>query len=107
MGNVWIDSGWLIPLYPLLGALLSVPWSPAFIKKSGPRPAGYINLLTTLVGLAHSLLALQAIWGQPPLHWQFTWFQVAELSIQIPFTLSSLTLGAATVIMGLNLLVQV
>ncbi|MEL6246868.1 MAG: NAD(P)H-quinone oxidoreductase subunit F [Cyanobacteria bacterium J06627_15] len=107
MGNVWVDTGWLIPLYPLLGALLSVPWSPAFIKKTGPRPAGYVNLLTTIVGFTHSLLALQGIWGQPPLHWQFTWFQVADLAIQVPFTLSSLSLGAATVIMGMNLLVQV
>ncbi|MEO0539356.1 MAG: NAD(P)H-quinone oxidoreductase subunit F [Cyanobacteria bacterium P01_A01_bin.105] len=107
MGNVWLDTGWLIPLYPLLGALLSVPWSPAFIKKTGPRPAGYINLLTTFVGFIHSLLALQAIWGQPPLHWQFTWFEVASLTIQVPFTLSALSLGAAMVIMGLNMLVQV
>ncbi|MEL6139260.1 MAG: NAD(P)H-quinone oxidoreductase subunit F [Cyanobacteria bacterium J06628_6] len=107
MGNVWVDTGWLIPLYPLLGALLSVPWSPAFIKKTGPRPAGYVNLLTTIVGFTHSLLALQGIWGQPPLHWQFTWFQVADLAIQVQFTLSSLSLGAATVILGMKLLVQV
>ncbi|MEO1591688.1 MAG: NAD(P)H-quinone oxidoreductase subunit F [Cyanobacteria bacterium J06632_22] len=107
MGNVWLDSGWLIPLSPLFGALLSVPWSPAFIKKTGPRPAGYANLLATFVAFLHSVLALQAIWGQPPLHWDFTWFQVASLTVSIPFTLSSLSVGAATVIMGLNMLVQI
>ena len=65
MGNVWLEMGWLIPLYPLMGVLLSIPWSPAFIKKTGPRPAGYVNVVATLVALIHSVVALSYLWGQP------------------------------------------
>ena len=106
MGNVWLEMGWLIPLYPLMGLLLSIPWSPAFIKKTGPRPAGYVNVLATLVALIHSVVALYYLWGQPPIHWNFLWFQVAGLAIELPFTFSGLSLGATTLIIVLNLLVQ-
>ena len=106
MGNVWLQTSWLIPLYPLIGMLLSIPWSPAFIKKSGPRPAGYVNMLATLVAFIHSVVALSYLWGQPPIHWDFLWFQVAGLSIELPFTLSGLSLGATTLIIALNFLVQ-
>ncbi|MEL6490220.1 MAG: NAD(P)H-quinone oxidoreductase subunit F [Cyanobacteria bacterium J06621_3] len=106
MDNVWLQTSWLIPLYPLMGMLLSIPWSPAFIKKTGPRPAGYVNMLATLVAFIHSVGALCYLWGQPPIHWNFLWFQVAGLSIELPFTLSGLSLGATTLIIALNFLVQ-
>jgi len=106
MGNVWLETGWLIPLYPLMGVLLSIPWSPAFIKKTGPRPAGYVNVLATLVAFIHSVIALCYLWGQSPIHWDFLWFQVAGLAVEVPFTFSGLTLGATTLILALNLLVQ-
>ena len=107
MGNVWLETGWLIPLYPLMGVLLSIPWSPAFIKKTGPRPAGYVNVLATLVAFIHAVVALCYLWGQPPIHWHFLWFQVAGLAIEVPFTFSGMTLGATTLIIALNLLVQI
>lgn len=107
MTNVWLSSGWLIPLYPLIGALLSLPWSPGIIRRTGPRPAGYVNLLTTLIAFTHALLALLAAWGQPPLPLQLTWLEVADLTITLPFELSSLSLSAAVIITGLNLLVQI
>ncbi|MGD1900230.1 MAG: hypothetical protein ACFB16_25230 [Phormidesmis sp.] len=106
MGNIWLETGWLIPLYPLMGVLLSIPWSPAFIKKTGPRPAGYVNVLATLVALIHSVVALYYLWGQPPIQWNFLWFQVAGLAIELPFTFSGLSLGATTLIIVLNLLEQ-
>ncbi|MEM9088037.1 MAG: NAD(P)H-quinone oxidoreductase subunit F [Cyanobacteria bacterium P01_F01_bin.53] len=106
MGNIWLDTGWLIPLYSLMGVLLSVPWSPAFVKKTGPRPAGYVNVLATLVALVHSIVALCYLWGQPAIHWHFLWFQVAGLAVEVPFTISGLSLGATTLIIALNLLVQ-
>ncbi|MEO0770214.1 MAG: NAD(P)H-quinone oxidoreductase subunit F [Cyanobacteria bacterium J06649_4] len=107
MGNVWLETGWLIPLYPLMGVLLSIPWSPAFIKKTGPRPAGYVNVLATLIALVHAVIALYYLWGQPPIEWNFVWFEVAGLSIDLPFTFSGLSLGATTLIIVLNLLVQI
>ncbi|MEL7225700.1 MAG: proton-conducting transporter membrane subunit, partial [Cyanobacteria bacterium J06576_12] len=106
MSNVWLETVWLIPLYPLMGVLLSIPWSPAFITKTGPRPAGYVNVLATLVAFVHAVVALCYLWGQPAIHWDFLWFQVAGLAVEVPFTVSGLSLGATTLIIALNLLVQ-
>ncbi|NEP63117.1 MAG: NAD(P)H-quinone oxidoreductase subunit F [Symploca sp. SIO2G7] len=101
---MYLQSGWLIPLYPLLGILLTVPWMP--LRRTGPRPAGYLNLLTTAVALLHALLCLQAVWGQAPVRWSFTWMQVADLSVELPFELSSLNLSAVVVVILLNFLAQ-
>ena len=105
--DVLIQTIWLIPCYPLLGAALSIFWSPAFIRQTGPRPAGYINLLTTLLALVHSGWALSAVWNQPPQYLHLQWLQVADLTLSLPLELSSLTLGASVAIVVLNLLVQV
>ncbi len=105
--NFIAQTSWLIPCYPLIGAALSVFWSPVLIRRSGPRPVGYINILTTLIALIHSGLALAAVWGQPPQFVSFSWLQVADLNLTLPLELSALTLGASVVITILNLLVQV
>jgi len=102
-----LDTIWLIPIYSLLGAALSLIWMPSLTRRTGPRPAGYVNLVMTLLSFLHGLLALQAIWGQPPLHWQVNWFSVAGLDFLIPWEISSLTVGATTLITGLNFLAQV
>ncbi len=104
MAEIYLQSGWLIPLYPLLGILLTVPWMS--LRRTGPRPAGYLNLLTTAVAFAHALLCLQAVWGQAPLRWSFTWMQVADLSVELPFELSTLNLSAVVVVITLNFLAQ-
>lgn len=104
MAEVFLQSGWLLPLYPLLGILLTVPWMA--LRRTGPRPAGYLNLLTTAVALVHSVLCLQAVWGQAPQRWLVNWMQVADLSIGLPFELSTLNLAAVVVVTGLNLLAQ-
>ncbi|EDX85493.1 NAD(P)H dehydrogenase, subunit NdhF3 family [Synechococcus sp. PCC 7335] len=101
------QTSWLIPCYPLFGALLSVFWSPAFIRRSGPRPAGYLNLLTTVIALVHSSIAFMAVWHQPAQFLSLSWLQVADLNLTLPLELSSLTLGASIVITVLNFLVQV
>lgn len=101
------QTSWLIPCYPLLGAVLSIFWSPAFIRLSGPRPAGYLNLLTTVFALVHSTLALIALWDQPPQLLKLSWLQVADLHLSLPLELSALTLGATVAIVVLNLLVQI
>ncbi|NEQ51798.1 MAG: NAD(P)H-quinone oxidoreductase subunit F, partial [Leptolyngbya sp. SIO3F4] len=105
MAEIYLQSGWLIPLYPLLGILLTVPWMK--LRRTGPRPAGYLNLLTTLIALVHTLLCLQAVWGGNSVRWSLDWMQVADLSISLPFVLSSLNLAAVSMVVGLNLLAQV
>ena len=102
------ETSWLIPVYPLVGALLTIPWSPAFIHRTGPRPAGYLNIATTLMALVHSLLAFHALWGKSSDQFFFVpWLQVADLNLTIPLEVSAITLGAAVLITGLNLLAQI
>ncbi|MEM9946632.1 MAG: NAD(P)H-quinone oxidoreductase subunit F [Cyanobacteria bacterium P01_D01_bin.36] len=101
------QTSWLIPCYPMVGVGLSVFWSPAFIRRIGPRPVGYLNLLTTVLALVHSVIALFAVWGQPAQYLELSWLQVADLQLTLPLELSSLTLGASVVLTVLNFLVQI
>lgn len=105
--NVLAQTSWLIPCYPMVGAVLSIFWSPAFIRRTGPRPAGYLNLITTLFALVHSSLALASVWRQPPQFLSLPWLHVADLQLALPLEISTLTLGASLVITILNLLVQI
>ncbi len=50
MSQYLLETVWLVPGYALLGGLLALPWSPGIIKRTGPRPAGYVNLITTFFG---------------------------------------------------------
>ncbi|MBE9065881.1 NAD(P)H-quinone oxidoreductase subunit F [Leptolyngbya cf. ectocarpi LEGE 11479] len=105
MAEIVLQAGWLLPFYPLIGILLTIPWMS--VRRTGPRPAGYLNLLTTVIALVHAVLCLQAVWGQPPLRWSIEWMQVADLSISLPFELSTLNLAAVVFLTALNFLVQV
>ncbi|NJL49425.1 MAG: NAD(P)H-quinone oxidoreductase subunit F [Leptolyngbyaceae cyanobacterium SM2_5_2] len=108
MTPILAQTSWLIPLYPLLGALLTVPWSPAVIRRTGPRPAGYVNILTTFIAFTHSLLAFIAFWGKSSPQFFFApWLHVANLDLTIPIEASAITLGACVLITSLNLLAQV
>ena len=73
----------------------------------GPRPAGYVNLSTTFLALLHGTLAFPAVWQQPALHLQGSWLQVADLNFSIPLEVSALTVGATTLITGINFLAQI
>lgn len=107
MTQFFLDSAWLIPCYALFGAILAIPWSPAIINRTGPRPAGYINLLMTFIAFLHGLLALLAIWNQPAQSVVIPWLQVVDLDLSIPVELSGVTIGATMVITGLNFLAQI
>ncbi|MBU6251095.1 MAG: NAD(P)H-quinone oxidoreductase subunit F [Cyanobacteria bacterium REEB417] len=116
MGLTWLGSVWLVPLYPLVGSAFSLLWSPGLIKRSGPRPAGYINLLMVSLSCAHSLLALislhnnsaagaSAIYAPPTFAW--TWINTAGLRVGFDGLISEPALIAMTVITGLHVLVQI
>ncbi|MGB3136848.1 MAG: NAD(P)H-quinone oxidoreductase subunit F, partial [Nodosilinea sp.] len=108
MTPILAQTSWLIPLYPLMGALLTIPWSPAMIHRTGPRPAGYINIVTTALALTHSLLAFLAFWGKSSPQFFFApWLNVAGLDLTIPLEASAITLGACVLITSLNLLAQI
>ena len=107
MTEFFAETFWLVPCYPLVGMMLALLWSPRAIRMTGPRPAGYINLFTTSLALLHGLLAFPAVWQQPPHYLEISWLQVAGLNLTLPLEISALTVGASTLITGMNFLAQI
>ena len=107
MAQFLLETVWLVPCYALIGGLLAVPWSPGIIRKTGPRPAGYVNLVMTFLAFVHSAIALQATWNQPPQNVFIPWLSTAGLDLTIALEISSVSVGALVVISGLNLLAQI
>jgi NAD(P)H-quinone oxidoreductase subunit 5 len=106
MTSFLVQTIWMVPVYAILGATLSILWLPAITRRTGPRPAGYINLLMTLAAFIQSLLAFPLVWNQPPIEFTFTWLQVANLTLTLPIEISAISVGAITIVTGLNLLAQ-
>ncbi|CAK6689622.1 NAD(P)H-quinone oxidoreductase subunit F [Synechococcus sp. CBW1107] len=102
-----IQLVWLIPLYGFSGMVLSLPWAAGWIKRNGPRPAAYLNLLVTLAAVAHGSWILQQVWQLGPQHLDFAWFRAADLNLRIGFDLSLTNLAALELVTGLSLLGQV
>ncbi len=107
MAQFLLETVWLVPCYALIGGLLAVPWSPGIIRKTGPRPAGYINLVMTFLAFLHSAIALQATWNHLPQEVFIPWLSTAGLDLTIALEISSVSVGALVVITGLNLLAQI
>jgi NAD(P)H-quinone oxidoreductase subunit 5 len=107
MTQLLAQSIWLTAVYPLIGIALSILWSPRLIHLTGPRPAGYLNLLTSFFSLVHALLAFPAVWNAPAQYQFFTWLQVAGLNLTIPIEISAITVGAVILVTGLNVIAQV
>ena len=107
MSQYLLETVWLVPGYALLGGLLALPWSPGIIKRTGPRPAGYVNLITTFLAFLHSVIAFIATWNHPAKEVFIPWLSTAGLNLTINLELSSISVGALVVITGLNFLAQV
>jgi len=107
MINNWLDNIWLIPFYSLIGAILSIAWFPAITRKTGPRPAGYVNILMTFCSFIHAIGALTLVWGQPAYSLSFPWLAVNGLNFTIDLQISDVNIGAIVLISGLNLLAQI
>ncbi|NJR57419.1 MAG: NAD(P)H-quinone oxidoreductase subunit F [Cyanobacteria bacterium CRU_2_1] len=107
MPHFFADTAWFIPCYPLVGMVLSIAWFPSMIRRTGPRPAGYVNAITTFFALIHGLLALPAVLHQPAQYLYLPWLQVAGLDLTLPVEVSALTIGAAILVTSLNLIAQI
>jgi NAD(P)H-quinone oxidoreductase subunit 5 len=107
MAQFLLETVWLVPLYALIGALLAVPWSPGIIRRTGPRPAGYVNLIMTFLAFLHATLAFPATWNQPAYQVFIPWLSTAGLNLSIDLEISSISVGAMIVVCGLNLLAQI
>jgi NAD(P)H-quinone oxidoreductase subunit 5 len=100
------ETIWFIPCYTLIGGLIALLWSPAIIKKTGSRPAGYVNILMTSLAFLHSVIALSQIWELPAQELRFIWLEAAGVNISFDLQISPVSVGALTLITGLNVLCQ-
>jgi NAD(P)H-quinone oxidoreductase subunit 5 len=107
MNQFLFSTSWFVPLYSLLGAILTLPWGIGIIQRTGPRPAAYINLLTTVVAFVHSLFVFKNIWDREPEKLLVPWFKAADLDLSFTLELSAVSIGATVLITGLSLLAQV
>ncbi|NEQ44042.1 MAG: NAD(P)H-quinone oxidoreductase subunit F [Leptolyngbya sp. SIOISBB] len=106
MVDFWTQSGWLIPVYGLLGTISTLPWSTGLIRQTGQRPAAYLNLVMTLLAFVHGAIAFQSIQGQGTQELNWNWFQTTGLTLHVSFELSGLSLGIVLLITGLSFLAQ-
>ncbi|MBW4466363.1 MAG: NAD(P)H-quinone oxidoreductase subunit F [Pegethrix bostrychoides GSE-TBD4-15B] len=107
MSQWFAQTAWLIPCYPFIGMLLSTLWFPAITRRTGPRPAGYLNAVTTFIALIHAVSALPSLLNQPALHLNFSWLSVAGFNLSLPLEISALAMGACILVIGLNFLAQI
>ncbi len=102
-----LETSWLIPVYGLVGALLSLPWATGLIRDRGQRLAAYLNILMTLLALVHGTVVFTQVWEQPAYQLVLHWFQVADFELTFNVNLDSVSVGAMELITGLSLLAQV
>ena len=107
MNQLLAQTSWWVPGYGLIGAVLTLPWSVGLVRRTGPRPAAYFNVLMTLLALVHSALVLQAVWDQPPLRQVIPWLHVVDLDLSFALEISAVSVGTAMLITALSLIAQV
>ena len=107
LGLALVRLAWLIPIYGFAGMLLSLPWAAGWIRRNGPRPAAYLNLLVTLLAFIHGSGALAWVWGHGPYDLSLSWLHVLDLQFDWDFRLSRFNLGALELVTGLSFLGQV
>ncbi|AFY36616.1 NAD(P)H dehydrogenase, subunit NdhF3 family [[Leptolyngbya] sp. PCC 7376] len=107
MTEFLIQTVWFVPLYGIIGSLLTLPWSLGLIRRTGPRPAAYINLLMTFIGFLHGSLAFRSLLNSPPQQLSLEWLHVADLSLSIVVEISPVNLGALELVTGMCLLAQI
>ncbi|MDJ0619658.1 MAG: NAD(P)H-quinone oxidoreductase subunit F [Calothrix sp. MO_192.B10] len=107
MNQLLFSTTWCVPIYGLMGAILSLPWSMGIVRRTGPRPAAYVNLLATILAFFHSVFILQNIWSQETQNISFTWFQAGDFHLSLAWEISETSIGAVVLITGLSLLAQI
>ena len=86
--------------------LLSLPWASGWVKRNGPRPAAYLNLLVTLVAVIHGSLVLREVLQIGPQLVDIPWFRVADLDLHIGFDLTLTNLAALELVTFMSLICQ-
>lgn len=106
MEQFLLQTSWWIPCYGLLGAVLTLPWAAGIVRKTGPRPAAYINILMTIVALIHGILVFRITLGTDPQPLVIHWFKAADLDLSLMLDISSVGMGAVTLVTALSLIAQ-
>ncbi|MBF2065517.1 MAG: NAD(P)H-quinone oxidoreductase subunit F [Calothrix sp. C42_A2020_038] len=107
MNQFLLSTSWCVPFYGLIGAFLTLPWAVGIVRRTGPRPAAYLNLLTTVLALVHSLLIFTEIWDSPQQSLVINWFKAADFDLSFAIEISTVSVGASVLITGLSLLAQI
>lgn len=106
MNQFLLQAGWWVPIYGFLGAIVTLPWSTGLVRRTGPRPAAYFNLLMTVFAFLHSLFIFNHIWEKPAEYLEVSWLQVADLNLSLTFEISPISAGATICVTGLSLVAQ-
>lgn len=101
-----VRTSWWVPCYGLIGAILTLPWSMGIIRRTGPRPAAYFNVLMTVLAFVHGTIIFRSTWSQEPQELVFQWLRVADLDLSFAFDISAVSVGAMELITILSLLAQ-
>jgi len=106
MTQFLLQVSWWVPCYGLIGAVLTLPWSTGVIRRTGPRPAAYFNVLMTVLAFLHGTVVFRATWNQEPQQLIFHWLTVADLDLSFALDISAVSIGAMELVTVLSLLAQ-
>ena len=106
MNQFLLQSSWWVPFYGLLGAILTLPWSTGLVRRTGPRPAAYFNLLMTVLAFVHGFILFRATWNQESQQLIIHWLRAADLDLSFALEISSVSVGAMELVTALSLLAQ-
>lgn len=106
MAEFLLQTSWWVPCYGLIGAVLTLPWSTGIIRRTGPRPAAYFNLLMTVLAFVHGGFIFRSTWTQEPQQLIFHWLSITDLDLSLVLDISAVSVGAMELVTGLSLLAQ-
>ncbi len=107
LSQTLIQLSWWIPLYGVVGGVAALPWATGAIRRTGPRPAAYINLFMTFLAFCHGIAVFQGVFVGGPQSLSLVWFQAQDLTLSLSLDLSVLNVGAVELISGLSFLAQI
>lgn len=107
MSQFLFSTSWCLPLYGLIAAILTLPWAIGIIRRTGPRPAAYLNLFASILAFIHCVFIFIDTWNREPKTFSFVWFSAANFDLSFDLDISPITIGASVLITGLSLLAQV
>ena len=106
MTDFLLHTSWWIPLYGLIGAILTLPWSTGLVRRTGPRPGAYFNLLMTVLAFIHGSVIFRTTWDEPIQQIVIHWVQTTDLDLSFALEISPVSLGAMEVVTSLSLIAQ-